>query len=90
MPRRGLFARHDRAFFAAALVVVLLGLASWWWLQNQTDHAVTRTTSSCAQIDRLYSDVALLLAHDNEISPARVAAMLGQRVERLEAQGCPT
>lgn len=86
--RRSLYVRHDRAFLAAALVVVLLGFGSWWWLQNQTDHGVARTTSTCAQVDRLYSDVALLLEHDNAIAPARVDAMLRQRVERLAAQGC--
>lgn len=88
MPRRSLFVRHDRAFLALALALAVVGFGSWWWLQNQTDHGVRRTTSTCAQVDRLYSSVAQLAADDPSFTPTLVAALWQQRDDRLAAQGC--
>lgn len=85
---RPLFVRHDRLFLGLALIGALCGLGGWWALQNQTDHAVTRTTSSCAQIDRLYGTVAQLAADDPSIPARQVAALRQQRLDRLAAQGC--
>lgn len=84
----GVFQRHDRLFLSVLLTVALLGLVSWWVLQDRTDHAVTRTTSSCAQIGRLYGAVAQLAADDPAFTPREVAALWDQRADRLEAQGC--
>lgn len=88
MPRRSLFVRHDRTFLGLALVLAAVGFGCWWWIQNQTDHGVRRTTSTCAQVGRLYGAVAQLAADDPAFAPSLVAALWQQRSDRLAAQGC--
>lgn len=84
--------RYETRLLIGAVFVclVLVGAYQVWVqeFQTTTEHGIARTTSTCAQVDRLYSTVVVLMAHDAAFTPAERQAMRTQRAERLHAQGC--
>lgn len=86
--------RRQQKFALAVAVVLALVCAATYQLwageiQIRTDHSVRATTSSCEQIDRLYSDV-ITLEVGQGLPAKRVAAMRRQRADRLRVQECPS
>jgi hypothetical protein len=86
--RPGFFLRHDRILLGAALLLALVGFGAWWVLQDRTAHSIRSTTSTCTQVDRLYTVVVKLMQSDGGFTAAEVAAMRKQRSARLSVQGC--
>lgn len=76
---------------AVLLALALVGSYQLWVgvLQEKTETRIVRTTSTCRQVDRLYSDVVRLMQDDAGFTAAEVAAMQRQRRQRLTVQGCP-
>lgn len=86
---------HQRQkWLLAAAVAVALALAGSYQLwvgviQDRTETKIVRTTSTCQQVDRLYSAVVRLMQDDAAFTAASVQAMQRQRRDRLGVQGCP-
>jgi predicted negative regulator of RcsB-dependent stress response len=84
--------RHDTALLVAALLIaVALVVAYQFWSQHQSDSTqsrITRSASTCGQVDRLYTDLLQVMAHEPSFTQAQVRAMVLQRRDRLLAQGC--
>lgn len=88
---RSFFVRHDRLVLAVVVfaATILVGGYQVWTGRQQTHTStrITRTTSTCAQVDRLYSVIVALEVRAS-FAPARIDAMREQRRARLAVQGC--
>lgn len=85
--------RHRQTAVLVLLVAIALvaiaGYAVWQGdQQDGTSTRITRTSSTCAQVDRLYTDLITLEADNPRFTLERRRAMVLQRRDRLTAQGC--
>jgi hypothetical protein len=84
--------RHDSILIGVALLLVLAASLSYnVWAGRQDDHTqvrITRSASTCDQIDRLYSAVVQLMIGDSTFTPEQIRSMVNQRRDRLQAQAC--
>lgn len=83
--------RQKWVLIVGVLIALLLVGGYQLWvavIQDRTETRIVRTTSTCAQVNRLYSSLVQLMLDDSTFSEQEVDAMETQRIDRLTVQGC--